>query len=237
MTDGPNRTENGPNEGTRVATGPQGSRNREVPSDPNDGMGFHTYPIERADALEDPSRYRYCSREELLEMLAPTAEDVVADLGSGTGFYTDDVAPFVDVIYAVDVQTAMHDRYREKGVPSNVEFATTEVASLPFEDDHLDGAFSTMTHHEYASVEPRSTDEASGKTASSDDAFAELERVLRPGGRLVTVDWSADGSGESGPPVSERFSLEEAVAQLEAAGFTIESARERPETFAIVARR
>lgn len=49
-------------------------------------MGFHTFPIERADKLEDPSRYRFCSREELLEMLATEAEDVVADLGSGTGF-------------------------------------------------------------------------------------------------------------------------------------------------------
>ncbi|TYL36666.1 SAM-dependent methyltransferase [Natronococcus pandeyae] len=182
-------------------------------------MGFHTYPIERADALEDPSRYRYCSREELLEMLVPTADDVVADLGSGTGFYTDDVAPFVDAIYAVDVQSAMHDRYRQKGAPSNVEFVTTEVSSLPFDDDHLDGAFSTMTHHEYA----------------ADDSFAELARVIRPDGRLATVDWSADGAGEDGPPVDERFSLEDAVAQLEAAGFTIEAARDRPETFAIVA--
>lgn len=182
-------------------------------------MGFHTYPIERADALEDPSRYRYCSREELIEMLAPTGDDLVADLGSGTGFYTDDVAPFVDAIYAVDVQSEMHDRYRQKGAPSNVEFVTTEVSSLPFDDDHLHGAFSTMTHHEYA----------------SDEAFAELARSIRSGGRLVTVDWSADGAGEDGPPVDERFSLEEAVAQLEAAGFTIEAARDRPETFAIVA--
>ena len=182
-------------------------------------MGFHTYPIERADALEDPSRYRYCSREELIEMLAPTGDDLVADLGSGTGFYTDDVAPFVDAIYAVDVQSEMHDRYRQKGAPSNVEFVTTEVSSLPFDDDHLDGAFSTMTHHEYA----------------SDEAFAELARSIRSGGRLVTVDWSADGAGEDGPPVDERFSLEDAVAQLEAAGFTIEAARDRPETFAIVA--
>ncbi|WP_306057942.1 class I SAM-dependent methyltransferase [Natronococcus wangiae] len=220
-------------------------------------MGFHTYPIERADALEDPSRYRYCSREELLELLAPTGDDVVADLGSGTGFYTDDVAPFVDAVYAVDVQSAMHDRYREKGAPANVEFVTTEVSSLPFDDDRLDGAFSTMTHHEYASVEPRSTDESSGEidrkalrafrdderaelsrtTASPDDAFAELARAIRPGGRLATVDWSADGSGEDGPPVEERFSLEDAVAQLEASGFTIETARDRPETFAIAATR
>jgi ubiquinone/menaquinone biosynthesis C-methylase UbiE len=181
-------------------------------------MGFHTFPIERADALEDPSRYRYCSREELLELLDPTPDDTVADLGSGTGFYTDDVAPFVETVYAIDVQSAMHDRYREKGAPSNVEFVTTEVSSLPFDDDRLDGAFSTMTHHEYA----------------ADDAFDELARVIRPGGRLATVDWSADGPGDDGPPVDERFSLEDAIDQLEASGFTIETARERPETFAIV---
>jgi ubiquinone/menaquinone biosynthesis C-methylase UbiE len=184
-------------------------------------MGFHTFPIDRADALEDASRYRYCSREELLELLAPGSDDVVADLGSGTGFYTDDVAPFVETVYAVDVQSAMHDRYREKGVPSTVEFVTSEISSLPFDDDGLDGAFSTMTHHEYA----------------SDDAFAELARVIRPGGNLVTVDWSADGRGEDGPSVDERFSLDDAVSQLEAAGFTVEAARNRPETFALVATR
>lgn len=184
-------------------------------------MGFHTFPIDRADALDDPSRYRYCSREELVAMLEPSQDDVVADLGSGTGFYTDDVAPFVETIYAVDVQSAMHDRYRENGAPDNVEFVTSEVASLPFPDDHLDGAFSTMTHHEYA----------------SEESFGELARVLRPGGRLVTIDWSADGEGESGPPVDERFDSDDAVRQLEVNGFVIESAIVRPETFAIVVTR
>lgn len=184
-------------------------------------MGFHTFPIERADALEDPSRYRYCSREELVAMIDPAPDDVVADLGSGTGFYTDDVAPFVERIYAVDVQSAMHDRYREKGAPDTVEFVTSEVSSLPFDDEHLDGAFSTMTHHEYA----------------SDESFDELARVIRPGGVLVTVDWSASGSGESGPPIDERFDRDEGVSQLGAAGFEIETAVERPETFAIVATR
>ena len=184
-------------------------------------MGFHTYPIDRADALRDPSRYRFCSREELLESLPIGPDAVVADLGSGTGFYTDDVAPFVDRLYAVDVQEEMHDRYREQGVPKTVHLVTAEVSSVPLDDDELDGAFSTMTHHEYA----------------SEAAFAELARVLRPGGRLVTVDWSAGGRGESGPPTDERFSLSEAADQLEAAGFTVEDAHDRPETFRVVARR
>ncbi|WP_255166952.1 class I SAM-dependent methyltransferase [Natrononativus amylolyticus] len=184
-------------------------------------MGFHTFPIDRADALEDPSRYRYCSREELVEMLALEADAAVADLGSGTGFYADDVAPFAGTLYAVDVQAEMHEKYREKGLPENVDVVTAGIESLPFDDDHLDAAYSTMTHHEYA----------------GEDAFAELARVIQPGGRLVTVDWSADGPGEDGPSTDERFSLEETTADLEAAGFEILEARNRPETFAVVARR
>ena len=184
-------------------------------------MGFHTFPIDRADALEDPARYRFCSREELLEMLDPDPDAVVADLGSGTGFYTADVAPFVGTVHAVDVQPAMHELHRENGVPPNVELVTARVSSLPFDDGDLDGAFSTMTHHEYA----------------DDGTLAEVARVLRPGGRLVTVDWSADGTGDDGPPLEERFDPSSVRAQLERAGLTVESVRDRPETFAAVARR
>ncbi|SEO82304.1 Methyltransferase domain-containing protein [Halogranum amylolyticum] len=184
-------------------------------------MGFHTFDVDRAADLEDPSRYRFCSREELLSLLALDSSTVVADLGSGTGFYTDDVAPYVDTCYAVDVQSEMHDLYREKGLPENVETVTANVDDLPLDDGALDAAFSTMTYHEYA----------------SDESLAELHRVLRPGGRLVTVDWSADGEGEDGPPRAERFSLGDAVSTLGDAGFTVTHAETRRETFVCVARR
>lgn len=184
-------------------------------------MGFHTFPIDRADALEEPSRYRFCSREELLEMLAPNPDDVVADLGSGTGFYSREVAPFCGTVYAVDIQEAMHDYHREVGVLENVELVAANVGSLPFATDDLDGAFSTMTHHEYA----------------TDKAMAELARALRPGGHLVTVDWSATGAGENGPSIDERFAPDEVTNQLESAGFTVNRVHERPETLAVVASR
>jgi ubiquinone/menaquinone biosynthesis C-methylase UbiE len=183
-------------------------------------MGFHTFDADRAGNLDDPTRFRYCSREELLEGLGVGRSDaVVADLGSGTGFYTDEVAPYVEHLYAVDVQAAMHEYYREKGVPENVSLVTGEVADLPLGDDALDGAFSTMTYHEFA-------DEA---------ALAELHRVLAPGAPLVTVDWSANGAGADGPPTDERYDHERAVEHHEEAGFAVERAAGRSETFVVVA--
>ena len=184
-------------------------------------MGFHTFDVDRADALDDPGRYRFCSREELLSLLAPDPTDTVADLGSGTGFYTDDVAPFVATLYAVDVQSEMHDRYRKRGFPSTVEPVTAEIADLPFPDDALDAAFSTMTYHEFA----------------TEASLAELARVVRPGGRVVTVDWSAQGDGADGPPTDERYDLGHAVSAFADAGFAATHAVERRETFVTVVRR
>ena len=168
-------------------------------------MGHHTFDAGEAAKLEDAAaRYRSVSREELLWGLDLTGTETVVDLGSGTGFYTDDVASHADRVYAVDVQEAMHDHYREKGVPANGE---------------VDAAVSTMTYHEFT-------------TAS---ALAELARVLPSGGRLVVADWSADGSGENGPPLSERFGADEAATALEDAGFDVEFRATRPETFLVVA--
>ena len=184
-------------------------------------MGFHTFDSDRAAALEDAAeRYRYCSREELHGLVAPHAEMRLADLGSGTGFYTDDLAPHTGAVYAVDVQAVMHDHYREKGLPENVELVEADAADLPFGTAELDAAFSTMTFHEFANAE----------------ALAEVSRVLRPGGRLITVDWDRDGVGEAGPLRDETYGLDDAVSLQTDAGFVVERAERRPETFVCVAR-
>lgn len=183
-------------------------------------MGFHTYDAERADALEDADRFRYCSAEELRALVSPAPDGVVADVGSGTGFYADVLAPRVGRLIALDVQSEMHSYYREKGLPGAVDPVTAAAGTLPVADDALDAAYSTMTHHEFA-------DEA---------ALAELARAVRPGGRVVTVDWTAEGRGADGPPVVERYALGDCVATFEDAGFRVERAATRGETFVCVAR-
>lgn len=182
-------------------------------------MGFHTFPVDRAEALEDVARYRFLSREELLARLDPEGDETVLDLGSGTGFYTDDVAPFVGRVVAIDVQRPMHSRYAEKGIPEGVEPVVGAIASLPLEDASIDAAFTTMTFHEFF-------DEV---------ALREIDRVLRPNGRLVIVDWSRTGLGEAGPDPAERCSLEGASGLCRRVGLDVVHGEERPETFVLVA--
>lgn len=183
-------------------------------------VGYHTFDVDGAEKLEEAERrYRYVSGEELLWALAPAPDDTIADLGSGTGFFTDDVAPHADRVYAVDVQQAMHDYYAEKGMPENVEPVSTGIEDLPFEDGSIDAAFSTMTFHEFV----------------SDDALAEIRRVLTPAGRLVVGDWTATGTGENGPPLDERYTADAAADALRDHGFSVEHQFSRPETFLLVA--
>jgi ubiquinone/menaquinone biosynthesis C-methylase UbiE len=185
------------------------------------GMGFHTFDPAKAERLEDPSRYEFVSVDELWGMLDPETDDVLLDVGSGTGFYTDELAPAVASVLAVDVQSAMGELYLEKGVPSNVRPVTAITDSLPLRSDSLDGAFSTMTFHEFV----------------SDESFAELRRVLRDGATLALADWSAAGDGRKGPPLDERYDAEGATSLLQDAGFTVRRASDRRETWVVAATR
>lgn len=77
-----------------------------------------------------------------------------------------------------------------------------------------------MTYHEFA----------------SEEAINEIGRIIVSGERIV-VDWSGDGNGESGPPLDERFAVDEVNAALQEAGFEIQYQATRPETFVIQGRR
>ena len=190
--------------------------------DTDHAEGHHTFPAENADRLEDAvARYRRVSAEELCWALDLPTEGTVLDVGSGTGFYVDDVAPRAGRVLGLDVQPAMHAYYREKGVPANVRLVTASGDACPFATASIEAAYATMTYHELPRVR----------------TLAELARVLVDGGRVVLADWSADGEGESGPPVDERFTAADAVSHLREAGFSVVHEAVRPETFLVVGER
>ncbi len=98
----------------------------------------------------------------------------VGDLGSGTGAFTETVAPFVERVIAVDRSPEMlaHSRSRLADL-ANVDIRQGELEALPVDEDALDLAVLLLVLH-YV-VEPVR-------------ALAEAHRTLRPGGRLLVVD-------------------------------------------------
>lgn len=176
------------------------------------------YDQKRIDKLNSPNAFRYCSGEELRTLLDPGPDWHVADFGSGTGLFTSEIAPVVDTVFAVDIRQGLHGVYHEHGMPTNVTPITADFTTLPFPENYLDGGVSIRTYHH-----------------GFETALDEIARVVRPGGRLVIVDWSATGAGEhNGRDEEEYLDLTTVQSDLLKTDFRIVVARERHETFVVV---
>lgn len=111
----------------------------------------------------------------LLALLEPNW--TVGDLGCGTGTMTAAIAPHVRMVHGVDASPQMLAAARERltGV-TNVKLSTGALESLPLENESLDVAIMLLVLHHVA--EPAR-------------ALAEVQRVLKPAGRLLIVDMRA----------------------------------------------
>lgn len=114
-------------------------------------------------------------RTDLLALLELLDERwVIGDLGCGTGHLTEALAPCVARVIAVDesgpMLAAAEERLKEH---TNVDFRPGNIESLPIEDETLDAALLFLVAH-----------------FISDPAHVmhEIQRVLKPGGRVVIVD-------------------------------------------------
>ena len=116
----------------------------------------------------------------LLALLDPTW--TVGDLGCGTGTITAAIAPHVKFVHAIDASPAMLASARERlmGVP-NVRLSSGALESLPLDDASLDVAIMLLVLHHVA--EPSR-------------ALSEVQRVLKPGGRLLVIDMRAHAHEE-----------------------------------------
>lgn len=101
----------------------------------------------------------------------------VADIGTGTGVLAGELAGLGLSVVAVDHSQRMLEAARAKlgasGV-SGVEFRCGEAGNLPLKDGEVDAAFAHMVLH---------------YLPSPAEAVGEMARVVRPGGRVVVVDF------------------------------------------------
>ena len=113
-----------------------------------------------------------------LAALALNENDVLLDLGCGTGAAVRDAAHTVRRAVGFDLSPGMiaqaRERARADGLGGNVEFVVGDVSgALPFEDGAFTAIVCTTALHHFP--RPR-------------DTVAEASRVLAPRGRLVIAD-------------------------------------------------
>jgi ubiquinone/menaquinone biosynthesis C-methylase UbiE len=116
-------------------------------------------------------------RDAAIRLAQLTADAIVADVGTGTGFVIQGVAPHVAKVYGFDQSPEMLAvAKRNLAAFDNVELREAQGSTLPLPDNSVDAVFGNMyLHHD--------PDPAT--------AIVELARILRPGGRLVLTDLDA----------------------------------------------
>ncbi len=154
----------------------------------------------RAKKLNDEERLAILSVETLVALLDLSGVESLVDLGSGTGFYTNRLPERTTVtVYAVDVQPEMLERHVDRGIPANVRLVLADFRLLPLPEASVDRALSVYAYHE--------APEAMG--------LERVARALKPGGRLVIVDWRRSYQAvEHGPPLDIRATWEEVADVL-----------------------
>lgn len=172
----------------------------------------HIIDAKKAEKLEDETRYRILSQEELFR---ETFEGTLADIGSGTGFFTDDIAEKAEKVYAVDFQQGMHDYYKDKGLPENVELTHSKASEI---DINIDQVISILSLHEI----------------DLEKSLEKFHEVLPEKGEVIIWDWSANAETNNIPPRDKLYTAEKASEKV-SEYFEVIQSEERKDTFKLKA--
>lgn len=163
--------------------------------------------VGREDWLDRPERETEELPSRVVKALELESDDVVADIGAGTGYFSFRISPHVPQgrVLAVDIEQEMLDMIREKmsrrGV-GNIRpvKGTVEDPNLP--DDSVDVALIVFTYTQFSHPH---------------EMMVNIRRALEPGGRVVLVEYRGE---DPTIPVPSAYTITEAQArrELEAAG-------------------
>ena len=166
--------------------------------------------------LERPDREREERTDLLIENLPLESDDVIADIGAGTGYFSFPMAKRVPngKVLAVDIQQEMLDIIAERiegGAPANVETVLGTETNPNLPDAAVDLILIVDAYHEFSY--PREMGEA-------------MAAALKPGGTLVLIEYRGE---DRRVPIKRLHKMTEVQAKREMAAIGLDW--ERTEDF------
>jgi len=164
---------------------------------------------EGADWLERPGREREEAPSNAIALMDLKPDDVVADIGAGTGYFAFRIAKLVPrgKVYAEDIEQAMIDdlkaTIRKDGI-KNVQpvLGTDEDPKLP--ENGVDVVLMVDAYHEFD--HPR-------------EMMAAIVKSLKPGGRVIDLEYRGE---DPDVPIKPHHKMTQAQAKKEMAAVGLE---------------
>lgn len=167
-------------------------------------------PIDTETVLEDRSSWQ--KPEAVIHQMGDISEKKIADIGSGTGYFTYRFAMKGADVIAIDIDPEMISLVKlfKENLPENISDKITTRLAEPDDpklaDNEADYIFISNT---IAYIQPLV------------DYLKLIRNGLADGGKLVIVDYKMDVFEDYIPPVDERITLESAVMNIKSAGYKI----------------
>jgi len=114
----------------------------------------------------------------LLDLVAPTASDIILDLGTGSGYVAFALANYnqKSSVIGMDIVTDTLNRNQEKAqelANSNLTFVIYDGSLYPFEDESIDTIVTRYALHHFPNI---------------NESLCEMYRVLKKNGKIVISD-------------------------------------------------
>ena len=164
--------------------------------------------------FESESREVFALRHEIAKKLELGPGIAIADIGAGTGFFAEVFAESVGAegrVYAVEVSPRFLDHLRQRARKrgfGQIEVVEGGERSVRLKDASIDVAFLCDTYHHFEYPQA---------------ILASLHRALRPGGRLVVVDFEKiEGTSQKWILEHVRAGRQGVSAEIVKAGFAMD---------------
>jgi predicted methyltransferase len=161
-----------------------------------------------AHVFDDPKRDAWQKPHEVIQALAVKPDAVIADIGSGTGYFSARLANMVPKgrVFGVDTEPDMvkylSERAKREGLKNiSAVQGTPDNPQLPEKVDLV--LLVDVYHH----IEDR------------ERYFRKLTGSLKPGGRIAVIDFRMDSP--DGPPKSARIAPDRVKAEFKGAGYVL----------------